>query len=235
MSIIQDLETEVIIRCENRTTDTARADIWIQNALLEISGNPDYRDEFDDLEEYGPQYNLTPSTQEYAFSNIVPAGDYNLSTLDVLLWTDYPTNTIRKKLQPTHYQDADKFQQAMSIPAEWYRFADTIGFNPVPNQPYQVQARILRRHPFTSPLNQTVILLPQEWNEILIWAAAMRGFMELLEFEKAGEIRTLLQGDPKYPDKQGLIGSVKKRRRREAWRDTSSLRPVIRGYGWGSG
>src|SRR5216684_3094283 len=134
---IASLESEVIIRCENRTTDTARADVWIRDALLEISGNPDYRDEFDDLEEYGPQFNLTIAVQEYAFSNIVPVGDYNLSTLDVLLWTNPPLNSIRKKLRPTHYQDADKFVQAQSIPAEWYRFADTIGFNPMPNAAYQ--------------------------------------------------------------------------------------------------
>jgi hypothetical protein len=162
-------------------------------------------------------------------------GDYNLSTLDILLWTDYPNNTIRKKLNPTHYQDADKGGSQPSIPAEWYRFADTIGFNPPPNQAYQVQARLLRRHPITdSALNTTVILLPREWNEVLIWCAAMRGYMELLEFDKASEIRTMLYGDPRHPEKVGLVSSVKKRRSREAWRSESSLRPVIRGYGYGS-
>jgi hypothetical protein len=62
----------------------------------------------------------------------------------------------------------------------------------------------------------------------------MRGFAELLEFEKSQEIRTMLQGDPKFPGKSGLIESIKKRRKREAWRSEQPLRPVLRGYGWGS-
>jgi hypothetical protein len=239
--LISDLVTEVILRLENRTTDTARAAIWLRDALLEISGNTDYRDDFDALEILGPVFNLTIGQQEYSFVNIVPIqslpyqSGFNLATLDVFLWTDYPTNAIRRKLNMTSYQDADKYQSAQSIPTEWYRFGDTIGLSPTPNQPYQIQARILQRHPINDDqLEQTQILLPREWNEILIWAAVMRGFAELLQFEKSSEIRTLLQGDPKFPGKPGLIESVKKRRKREGWRQESSLRHIISGYGWGS-
>jgi hypothetical protein len=233
--IIADLAPEVIARVENRTSDLNRADIWLRDTLLEISGNADYRDEFDNLEVLGPTANLTPNVQEYPFSLIITSGDYNLSTLDVMVWTDFPTNQIRKKLIPSNYQDTDRFVNSVSIPAEWYRFADTIGFNPTPNQPYQVQARFLMRHPINdAALDQTQILLPREWNEILIWTAAERGFMELLEYEKAATIHKIIFGDPENPTKPGLVNGVKKRRRLEAWRDTVPLRPVIRGYGYGS-
>jgi hypothetical protein len=105
----------------------------------------------------------------------------------------------------------------------------------MPNAAYQVQARVLRRHPITdAALSTTVILLPREWNEVLEWAAAIRGFMELLEYEKAAAVRSLLYGDPKHPEKPGLIEGVKKRRKREAWRQTVGLRPVVAAYGWGS-
>ncbi len=235
-----DLVNEIILRVENRTTDTGRAVIWLRDAILEISGNPDYRDDFDQLEVLGPQFNVTIGQQEYPFSNLVPpaslplSSGYNMSTLDVFVWIDYPTNQIRRKLNPTHYQDADKFQQAMSLPTEWYRFADTIGLNPVPNQMYQIQARILQEHPIDDDnLFDTEILLPREWNEVLVWSAAMRGYAEILQFEKSQEIRTMLQGDPKFPGKTGLIEAIKKRRKREAWRQEQPLRPVIRGYGWG--
>lgn len=238
---INDLVGEVILRVENRTTDTGRAAIWLRDAILEISGNSDYRDDFDQLEVYGVPFNLTIGQQEYPFASFIPTpslpnfSGYNMSTLDVLVWIDYPTNNVRKKLNPTHYQDADKFQSAQSIPAEWYRYADNIGFNPVPNQPYQVQPRIMQAHPIDDDnLAGTTLLLPREWNEALVWMAAMRGFMELLQFEKAGEIQQLLHGDPDHPDKQGLMYSIKKRRKREAWRQEQPLRPVLRGYGWGS-
>jgi hypothetical protein len=234
--LIEDLENEVILRVENRTTDTARADVWIRDALIEITSQPDFRNEFDLLEEYGPQFNLTAPTgnppvgvQEYDFSNFVPPGDYNLATLDVLIWQDPPTNSVRRKLYPSHYQKADNFQPTFSLPTEWYRFADTLGFTPVPDKAYQVQCRILRAHPINdNQLNQTLILIPREWNEILVWAAAQRGFMELLEYEKASVIHKLLYGDPKHPDRPGLIEGRKKRREMEAWRTEQPLRPVIR-------
>jgi hypothetical protein len=239
--LISDLVNEVILRVENRITDTERAAIWLRDALLEISGNPDYRDDFDQLEVLGPLFNLTAGVQEFPFSGLVPPqalplqSGYNMSTLDIFLWTDYPLNTLRRKLNPTNYQDADKFQQAVSIPTEWYRFADTVGFNPRPNQPYQVQARIMQEHPIDDDnLPTTQILLPREWNEVLIYAAVMRAYTELLEYEKAQQIRVFLQGDPKFPGKSGLVEAIKKRRKREAWRQEQPLRPVIRGYSWGS-
>lgn len=240
--LIGDLVPETILRVENRTTDAARAAIWIRDGLLEISGNPDYRDDFDQLEIWGPTTNLTIGQQEYPFEMLVPPLDlnehssgYNMSTLDILLWLDFPFNKIRRKLDPTHYQDSDKFQQVNSIPTQWYRFADLVGFNPIPNRPYQVVARILQMHPIIDDdLDSTPILLPREWNEVLIWAAAARGFAELQEFEKYSEIRQMLQGDPKHPGKQGLFEAVKKRRKREAWRSEQALRPVLRAYGWGN-
>lgn len=242
---LSQLVPEVIAKVENRITDTNRAQIWIRNALLELTSGTKYRDDFDQLEIFGPTYDLTVGQQEYAFSSIVPPQNiqspfvpgvvpmsgYNLGTLDVLIWLDFPFNHIRRRLNFTHYQDADKFQQALSLPTEWYRFADMIGFNPVPNRTYQVQARMLQMHPINDAnLGNTLILLPREWNEILEWCAAIRGYMELLEFEKAQTIRTMLEGDPEHPDKQGLIQAVKKRRKREGWRQEQGLRPIIRQY-----
>lgn len=246
---IQNLEQEVILKLENRTSETANVDRYLRDALIELTGNPDLRDSFSELEEYGPLFNLTGgpigvSVGEYPETSFVPQGppaDYNIKTLDFLIWTDYPTNQHRRKLIPTHFQDADKFQSSPSLPTMWYRFGNTIGFESTPNQNYQVQARLMRRHPITDYfnasglLNTTVILMPNEWYEVLEWAAAQRGFMELLEFEKATSIRTLLWGDPEHPnDFPGLVASVKTKRRQEAWLTEQPLRPVIKGSCWGT-
>lgn len=231
---IQQLEQEVLLRCENKATDIGRTDIWLRDALLEITSNPDFRDEFDQLEEYGTAFNLVPKTQEYNETNIVPSGDYNVATLDILIWQDPPTNQVRRKLIMSHYQKADNFQPTFSLPTEWYRFSDTIGFTPVPDKPYQIQTRMLRQHPVNdAQLNQTQILIPRDWNEILIWAAVERGFMEYLEFEKAQKVHMLLYGDPKHPEKPGLIYGRKKRRTQENWRTEAALRPVYRSSMWG--
>lgn len=238
---IQQLENEVLLRVENRTTDTARADVWLRDALLEITADPDFRSEFDELEEYGPVFNLTggqigTTVQEYPFSNIVPPGDYNIATLDILLWTDPPTNQARIRLENTSYQEADLITPFPGQPVKWYRFADTCGFVPTPDKNYKIQARIYKMHPINqAQLNQTTILIGNDWNEIIIWAAVKRGFMELLEFEKAAAVQKLLFGDPKYPGRPGILNGRKKRREKEQWRQQASLRPIVRSYGRGSG
>jgi hypothetical protein len=228
--LIADLENEVILRTENRTTDTARADVWIRDSLIEITSDPDFRNEFVELEEYGPTFNLTPQQQEYPeFTNLIPVGDVNVATLDILIWQDPPTNSIRRKLIQSHYQKADNFQPTFSLPTEWYRFALTIGFTPVPDKAYQIQTRMLRAHPINdNQLNQTQILIPRDWNEVLVWCAVERGFLELLEYEKAAKVHVHLHGDPKHPDRIGIYEGKKKQREREAWRTETPLRPVYR-------
>jgi hypothetical protein len=226
--IIQNLEQEVLLKAENKTTDAARADAWLKDALLELTSNPSFRNEFDQLEEYGNLFNLTSQVQEYPETALVPLTHYNTATLDILIWQDPPTNSIRRKLGFSHYQKADNFQPTFSLPTEWYRFAQNIGFTPVPDKPYQVQTRMLRQHPINPVLNQTTILIPNDWNEILVLAAVERGFIEYLEYEKAGAIHKLLHGDPKHPERPGLLEGRKKRREMEAWRTEGALRPVYR-------
>lgn len=232
---IGDLDSEVILRLENRTTDLSRADIWLRDALLEITSDFDLRNEFDQLEVWGTPFNLTIDTQEYPETNLVPSDvDYNVSTLDILIWLDPPTNSIRWKLENSHYQKADMFQPTNSVPTEWYRFGNNIGFNPIPDKGYQVQTRMLMQHPINdSDLTATTILIPRDWNEILIWASVERGFMEILEFEKAEKVHVLLYGDPKHPDRPGLIEGRKKRREQEAWRTEAVLRPIVRASCYG--
>ena len=236
---IGDLVPEVIARTENRVQDTNRAAIWLRDALLEITSDPDLRDEFDELEVLGQLFNLTggssipPSVQEYPFSAIIPPGTYNTNTLDVMLWTDFPTNTNRIKLDNTSYQDADRSGTFPGQPVEWYRFADTIGFSPSPNFNYQVQARLYIQHPINDAnLQATQILIARDWNEVLVWAATQRGYMELKQYQTAYGINTLLHGDPKYPDKPGLINGKKKRRAKENWRDSKPLRPRYNAYSY---
>lgn len=237
MATIGSLVPEVIVRVENRTSDNSRATQWLQDALIDITMDSQLRNEFDELEVIGPVFTLTanpvganPVVQEYAFSNLIPPGDYNVSTLDVLIWTDPPVNNNRVRLNETSYQDSDRISPFPGLPTKWYRFGDNIGFSPPSNMAYQVQARIYKMHPIASPVNDTVILLGQDWNEILIWAAAMRGYMELEEYEKASAIRNMLYGDPEMPQRPGLLQGKKKRHEREAWRRQKALRPILRRY-----
>lgn len=233
--LISDLANEVIVKVENRLQDVSRAYIWLRDAILDIASNPDYRDDFAELEVNGPPFNLSPGVQEYDEFNIVQAGDICDATLDIFLWSDPPTNKLRRKLDFTSFQDADTATNiSPGLPTQWYRFGGAIGFVLKPNLAYQVQSRVLRQHPINDTEPQlTPILLPRDWHMILVHAAAEIGFIELLEYEKAAQIHQLLHGDPLHPEKPGLIYGRKKKRKRENWRTQGALRPVVRGYGYG--
>jgi hypothetical protein len=203
--------------------------------LLEIAGDGDLRDEFVELEVLGPIVNLTTGQQEYPESLFLPAGNFNKATLNMLLWIDYPYNQNRRRLEYQNYQETDKFlSSTFATPTEWYRFSTNLGFYPLPDNPYQVQSRIYQVHPINyNNVPQTPILLPQDWNEIIVLAAAQKGFLELEEYEKSTAIGTLLRGDPKYPAKPGMLYGRKKKRTQEDWRQNQSLSPMIRRYGYG--
>lgn len=237
---LAQLAPEVIFKCENRTTNTNRAIVWLKDALLELTADPSLRNEFDELEVVGPFFNLTGGSsiaagavQEYAFSNFLTPGDYNVNTLDILLWTDFPTNSVRIRLDNTSYQDGDSISPFPGQPVKWYRFGDNCGFVPVPDKNYQTKARIYKMHPFESDasLGNTVVLIGRNWNEVLILSAVEKGMIELLQYEKAEMIHKLLHGDSRYPDKIGLIEARKKRHEKERWRKQVALQPVYRGIG----
>ena len=230
------IEQEVLIRMENRVEDTSRADIWLRDSLLEMTSDPTLRDEFDELEVIGPTFSLIGgatgiSVQEYPFSNLLPPGAYNTSTLSVLIWTNPPQNTNRWSLAATNYQDADQITPFPGLPVKWYRYGDSIGFVPTPDLNYQIQARIYKQHPINDVnLPATVVLIADDWREVLILAAVIRGFIELNEFEKAAKLKILLYGDPDKPEEPGLMYKRKKRRDKEMWRRQQSLSPRVRRY-----
>lgn len=228
MAIISDLQGEVLVKVENRTADTARAQTWLKDALIELASDQDFRNEFSELEVTGPTFNLTATIQEYEEVNFISGNALNAGTLTMFIWTDFPTNSRRQGLRYTSYAEADKYNVNPGLPIKFYRYGSKLGFFPVPDKNYQTQARCLRYHPINAVLGDTTILLPQDWNEVLTWAAAMRGFMELEQYEKAGAIRGLLYGDPKHPDRPGLIASLKKKREKESFRQEVPLRPRVR-------
>jgi hypothetical protein len=240
---IGDLAKEVILRCENRQQEEVRAYSWLRDTLLELTTHTDYRDDFDELETWGEPFLLTSGLGDYPFDSVLPLStdpvtggaitSYNMATLSVILWTDPGTNKRSKQLNPSHYQAVDRrASYAPGVPNEWYRFGDTITFDPVPNNNYQIRARILRMHPINDDaLQLTPILIGRDWHDILTWGAVERGYMEAQEFDKAAGVHSLLHGDPRHPDKPGLLKGAKTRRKREAWRRTGSLRVTTRSYG----
>jgi hypothetical protein len=234
MSTIADIAALVIYDVENRTQDLAKAYKWVKDSINEITSCQEVREEFPELEVLGPLYNLTTGVAEYAEANIMPVGALNMATLNVRLWMDYPVNTRWRKLEWTSYQDADRYQSGQgATSSKAYRFGGNIGFSPPPDKPYQIQARVLKYHPWAAPLEDTVILLSQDWEYIIQQLADAIGFAGLEQYEKSTAIRQMLYGDPRHPENPGIIYGRTNRRKKENFRQEVSLRPVVRPYSHG--
>lgn len=247
---LQDLEQEVVQKLENRTTNTNNIDRYLRDAIIELTTNPDLRDSFPDLEVRGPLFNLQGgpirfSVTEYPETEFIWPADENAKILNIILWIDPPVNVRSLKLTPGVYQFSDEFKQGPSQPVEWYRFGNMIGFDPTPNRNYLVQASYQRQHPINDYfnkaglLNRTIILMDQRWFEILEWTAAERGYMELLNYQRAAEVHEMIWGrpDPNNSGERlpGLITNVKTRRMSERWLQQQPLRPVVKQSCWGMG
>ena len=75
------------------------------------------------------------------------------------------------------------------------------------------------------------MLLPQEWEHILVMLATAYGYDELKEHDRATEIYTHLYGgrDPRTGvDKPGIIAKRLTKREREYGQVEVPLRPIIR-------
>jgi hypothetical protein len=246
---IQDLEQEVVQKLENRTTNTNNIDRYVRDALIELTSNPDLRDSFPELETRGPVYNLIGgsiniSVQEYAETSFVWPEDRSVKILNFVIWIDFPFNTRTQKLDPGVFQEADEYKQGPSRPVSWYRIGNLIGFDPTPDRNYLVQATYQRAHPINDYfntaglLNKTIVLMREEWFEVLEWVAAYRGFGELLNYPRAQEVFNMVWGrpDPGTSGERlpGLITNLKSRRQSERWLKQQPLRPIIKGYTWGN-
>jgi hypothetical protein len=140
--------------------------------------------------------------------------------------------SIRKKdsqyidLYPTNQQGP---------PVIWAPFKDTQIFRPVPDQAYTITRRYWKKpvvnFTSTSTIEATVLLLPDNWLEILDYAAALRGFIDLEEADKAGNLRMLLYGDPRHPaDNPGLIKQHLTRIQAENMNSDYGIRMKVRPY-----
>lgn len=233
-TLISDISTLVLLKVENRTAsgDVTNSYDWIKKALIDLCTNRQFRDDLTELEVIGPTFNLTAGTQEYAETLFVntAGGDLNMATLDVKLWTDVPAGSNFIVMEPSSYQWTDRGGANQGRPTKCYRYGSNIGFFATPDATYQVQARCLRYHSFSNPIQNTPLLIPVELEEILIWAAVKRGWAELEAFDKVMNVDRLLHGDPKHPDRTGLIESYKTKSSREDHRVSFSIRPTIRRY-----
>jgi hypothetical protein len=83
------------------------------------------------------------------------------------------------------------------IPFRYCRHGSLVYFGTQPGQPYNVYLPYQVRHSFSPDVVSTPIRVPQDWFDIVAYAAAERLAINLRWNDQANAIHTILYGDPK--------------------------------------
>lgn len=230
MALISDRTTTVQPMIGNRTDLSARIPIWTANAYIELASNipfPDLEatDVLSTVGSSGPQ-NFPPANDTYDY----PTNAQGILSCTIIV-QNVPYPVSKKNIEyidqyPTLYPGR---------PVIWAPFNYHQIFRPVPDQSYQVIRRFWTRpvvdFTSTSTINATILSLPPDWLEIVDYTSALRGFMELKDYEKAQGIRIILYGDPKHPqDNPGLIKQRLTQIQSENMNSDYGMRMKIRKY-----
>lgn len=117
------------------------------------------------------------------------------------------------------------------IPSYWCQNGDNILFGFCPDQPYVGQMIYQRKHPFNiNNLPTSVIYMPEDWKEVLAYAAAIKACDYLGMLEVGMQYYKLLHGDPKKPGNIGLLAEKISQLQRNMVTNERQLQPIVSRY-----
>jgi hypothetical protein len=107
------------------------------------------------------------------------------------------------------YKTIDALELMLQIPgtpAYWTRFNNQVYIAPQPIQQYYSYMRYQIQHPTAAPAAALtdIVLLDDDWREIIEYGAAMRIAGNLRMLDYAAQYKQTLYGDPKKPGDLGL-------------------------------
>lgn len=188
---------------------------WIGEALLEMSRN--FR--FQGLERTGPEFTLIPHQVSYAITNFVNPADLPVIVNLIPSFFRYfsPLNSVGANAGSTLAWKTINALELMfntpGVPTYFTRYQDAIWVAPRPNQALVTYMRYQIEHPFSmsfgkpEPSPDDAFLLPNEWKDIIEFAAAQRGAVVLRMLDYAGQYHNVLYGDPEFQRSSGGRGN----------------------------
>jgi len=203
---------------ETASNPEMRPSAWLRDSLREISANWP----FEELRVTGPVQTIgvgmgwQGSNYAYPVSQFLNPGDDVTLTEDPVIFLAsqqavgtgmMPVQTLNTTVAGNlvgygmNYLTPKAIQPLLFIPGgvpfKYTRYGAQFWFGPQPGQPYNVYLPYQVRHPFNPDLQSTPIRLPQDWLDILSYAAAERGAINLRWNDQANFLHTILYGDPK--------------------------------------
>lgn len=222
---ISNRATNVALALGNRTDANFQSRVygWLNDSYTEFAwGYP-----FEELESTIDMVTSAPGPYDYdPTMRAVKTIALNLNA------TGNPANDSWRRLWRRNIRNIDRYSRGRSSPAVYCSFAKQIHIRPVPDKPYPMKWRVWLKPPAPEDGNvqDTELMVPDDWLEIVDYGAKMRGFADLLERDKAREIYILLYGDPNRKDAPGLIKQKMLLKQAEAEDDNYSIQPRVRRY-----
>jgi hypothetical protein len=237
MATIAERAVRVLSMLGNRTDLVSKIEGWVRDAYFEFGMKYD----FEELEE---THNLAitgannNNTYTYPTLTLNNNSWYVRGIKALTLFGNNNTRVI--PLIKKDIKWLDRLPETQGSPAIFCSFKNSIIMHPTPNTDWTLRWRVwlkprieIEDNNNNLHMNSTEILLPEDWLELIDYGAALRGHVDLLERDKAGEIMQLLFGseDPRNGRKiPGLISQRLLRRHAESPMNDWGMRPKRMGY-----
>lgn len=222
MSTIGDFVPEVQLNLGNRSDLASRISFWLGRGYMDLGMSYPFEELEDTIDDM-----FVPNIDIYDYPGNVRA----IKTISMTPFANMQQPVKRKDIKIVRRYNTTSQTGPPSIYASYHK---QILVRPIPNQGYPFKWDVWMKPAidFTdaSTLNPTVILLPDDWLEILMYMATLRGHIGLLERDKATEIHTLLYGDPTDVNQPGLIKTKLLIHSAESYDAEYGTRPKIRAY-----
>jgi len=190
----------------------------IRKAVLELTN--DYKHPL--LEATGPLTNFVAYQNSYSPNYFLNTGDANLDVMKVNSFFLYNNpylapsaiNSLTNSGYDLKFRSFDSIEVLLNIPGVplyWSRNNNQILIGSMPDNTYDCYMRYQKQHPNSETVNGfstgTAILMADEWQETLEYAAALRVAPQVNLSGKRTELREALYGNQKFQETSGIEGS----------------------------
>jgi len=202
-----------------RAVSNAKMAEAVRKSILEYTGS--YK--FTELQETGPTTQFTVGIPNYVPNYFLQPGSALLKLQKVnsfFLFTDGYVSPFGTQYTGNNsgyditFRTIDRMEVLINtsgLPLHWTRHDGCLWFGCNPDQTYFTYMRYQREHPFpnagTGNAGLDPIFLPDEWQEAIEYASAMRLAPSYNLSSKATELNNRLKGDEKFQRSAGIEGS----------------------------
>lgn len=198
----------------NSSVNTIDAQRWLVSAIRNITASYP----FDELCVYGPLVPLTIGQNVYTVDTFLPIGYINKVTrIDSFILQVSPGSSANTSFIPLKWRTVSFMLPLAQIDGMVLFYTDygtsnvitpgkqqiLFAFRPV--QSYLVGAAFQGKHQFAPSIPDTIVMVPDEWLDVIVGAAALIGAEELRMSDKQGQLKQELYGDPDNRAEPGLI------------------------------